>query len=184
MVRLSRPLCPIRPTSLTPGADRAYSLAINLENMRSWIALSGSLVICYYNLMNNNYIDKLAFIYLKDRKILTTLSAGKDTWYIPGGKREEGESDIEALVREVKEELSVDIRPNTAKLYGVFEAQAHGKAEGMVVRMTCYEANFDGELHPSAEVEKMAFVNYGWKDKSSDVDKLIFDDLRSKNLID
>ena len=134
--------------------------------------------------MNSNYIDKLAFIYTKDRKVLSTLSAGKDTWYIPGGKREEGETDTEALSREVKEELTVDIKTATAKLYGVFEAQAHGKAEGMTVRMTCYQADFDGELRPSSEVEKMAFVNYNWKDKSSDVDKLIFEDLKAKNLID
>ncbi len=134
--------------------------------------------------MTDKYIDKLAFIYIKDRKVLSTLSAGKDTWYIPGGKCEEGESDLQALVREVKEELTVDILENTVKPYGVFEAQAHGKAEGMIVRMTCFEAEFDGELKPSAEVAEMAFVNYGWKDKSSDVDKLIFEDLKSKDLID
>jgi 8-oxo-dGTP diphosphatase len=134
--------------------------------------------------MNDKYIDKLAFVYIKDRQLLSTLSTGKDTWYIPGGKREEGESDLEALSREVKEELLVDINVDTVKLYGVFEAQAHGKAEGMIVRMTCYEADFDGELHPSAEVERMAFVNYDWKERSSDVDKLIFDDLKAKNLID
>lgn len=138
----------------------------------------------YNKHMNNNYIDKLAFIYIKDRKLLSTLSAGKDIWYIPGGKREEGENDIEALAREVREELSVDIKSDTAKLYGIFEAQAHGKAEGMIVRMTCYQADFDGELQPSAEVEKMAFVGYDWKDKSSEVDKLIFGDLKAKNLID
>lgn len=134
--------------------------------------------------MNDGYIDKLAFIYLKDRKLLSTLSHGKDTWYIPGGKREDGESDIDALAREVKEELSVDINRDTAKLYGVFEAQAHGKAEGMIVRMTCYEAEFEGELTSSAEVAELAFVDYGWKDQSSDVDKLIFDDLKARNLID
>ncbi len=78
--------------------------------------------------MTDKYIDKLAFIYIKDRKVLSTLSAGKDTWYIPGGKREEGESDLQALVREVKEELTVDILENTVKPYGVFQAQSHGKA--------------------------------------------------------
>jgi len=134
--------------------------------------------------MNEKYIDKLAFIYIRDRKLLSTLSHGKDTWYIPGGKREDGESDIDALAREVKEELSVDINRDTAKLYGVFEAQAHGKAEGMIVRMTCYEAEFEGELTPSAEVAELAFVDYDWKDQSSDVDKLIFDDLKARNLID
>lgn len=40
--------------------------------------------------MQKTYIDKLAYIYIKDHKVLTTLSRGKDTWYIPGGKREKG----------------------------------------------------------------------------------------------
>jgi 8-oxo-dGTP pyrophosphatase MutT (NUDIX family) len=59
------------------------------------------------------FIDKLAYIEIKDRKLLVTLSQGKDTWYIPGGKRNGNETDLEALAREVKEELSVNLKPNT-----------------------------------------------------------------------
>ncbi len=134
--------------------------------------------------MEKSYIDKLAYILIKDRKILTTRSIGKDVWYIPGGKREGNETDVEALTREVEEELSVELKPKTIKHYGTFEAQAHGKPEGTVVRMTCYEAEFDGNLRPAAEIEEMSFVNYDWKAKSSPVDVLIFDDLKSKGLID
>jgi len=133
--------------------------------------------------MQKNYIDKLAYIHLKDGKILTTLSKGKDTWYIPGGKREGDETDHEALMREVKEELTVELRPSTIRHYGTFEAQAHGKPEGTIVRMTCYEAEFDGELRPSSEIEDIAFVDYSWKAKSSLVDGLIFDDLKLKRLL-
>lgn len=50
-------------------------------------------------------IDKIAWIHTKDGKILSTLSKGKSTYYIPGGKREGDETDLETLVREVKEEL-------------------------------------------------------------------------------
>ena len=76
-------------------------------------------------------IDKVALIYVKDGKVLTTLSKGKDTYYMPGGKRELGESDNETLIREIKEELSVDVIEDTIKFYGTFEAQAEGKAEGI-----------------------------------------------------
>ncbi len=131
-----------------------------------------------------DYIDKLALIEIQDRKLLSTLSRGKDTWYIPGGKREGQESDSEALIREIREELTVDLIPETIKPYGVFEAQAHGKSEGMIVRMTCFTAKYHGNLKPSQEVAEMKFVNYEWKDKSSPVDKIIFDDLKTKGLID
>lgn len=134
--------------------------------------------------MHKDYIDKLAYILIKDKKILVTLSKGKDTWYIPGGKREAGETDHQALVREVKEELTVDLIESTIKKYGVFEAQAHGKPLGTVVRMTCYQADYKGEMNPSSEIEKMDFFSYDQIDNVSPVDVLIFEDLKEKGLIE
>ena len=134
--------------------------------------------------MEKTYIDKLAFIELRDRKVLETKSKGKDTWYIPGGKREAGESDEATLIREVREELAVDIDPTTLVHYGTFEAQAHGKPEGTVVRMTCYQAKYSGTLTPSAEVDCMEWFDFSKKSLTSPVDHLIFDDLKAKNLID
>jgi len=128
-------------------------------------------------------IDKVALIYIKDGKILSTLVEGKDTYYFPGGKREGNETDEETLVRECKEEMTVDIKVDTMKYYGIFEAQAHGKAEGVIVKMTCYTAEFDGELVPSAEIEKLVWLDYNDLDKISPVDRLIFEDLHQKGLI-
>lgn len=133
--------------------------------------------------MEKTYIDKLAFIELRDGKVLETKSRGKDTWYIPGGKRNPGESDADALIREIKEELNVDIDPTSMVHYGTFEAPAHGKPEGTMVRMTCYQARYSGELTPNTEVEMMDWFDYSKKALTSAVDQLIFDDLKSKNLI-
>ena len=71
-------------------------------------------------------IDKVALLYVKDGKILSTRSKGKDKYYLPGGKREGDEADLETLAREIREELSVDLVEATARFYGTFEAQAHG----------------------------------------------------------
>ena len=128
-------------------------------------------------------IDKIALLYLKDGKILSTLSKGKDTYYIPGGKRETGETDEETLIRECKEELSIDIKKDTIKYYGSFSAQAHGKAEGILVKMTCYMADFEGKLKASSEIQEIRWLNYSDLDKISPVDKLIFEDLHNKNYL-
>ena len=128
-------------------------------------------------------IVKVAFLYLQDGKILSTRSKGKDKYYIPGGKREAGESDIETLVREVKEELSVDIIESSAKFYGVFEAQAHGKAEGVIVKMTCYTAEFAGELKADSEIAEIVWLTTADMEAVSPVDKLIFADLKQKGLL-
>ena len=134
--------------------------------------------------MEKTFIDKLAWIYIKDRKILSSRSRGKDTYYIPGGKRAEGESDEQALVREVKEELSVDLIPATLRHFGVFEAQAHGKPEGIIVRMTCYTGEYEGAISPAAEVEEIIWLTHAGREKSSPVDKIILDYLKGKDRID
>ena len=129
-------------------------------------------------------IDKVAFLYLKDGKILSTLSKGKDTYYIPGGKREGNETDEQTLIRECKEELTIDIKKETIKYYGTFEAQAHGKAEGILVRMTCYMAEFEGELKTNSEIKEMIWLDYSNLNvKISPVDQLIFKDLYEKGFI-
>ncbi len=84
---------------------------------------------------NPSYVDKLAWIHIVDGEILCTISKSKDTYYLPGGKREAGETDQQALTREIKEELTVDLIPETIQSVGVFEAQAHGKPAGVPVRM-------------------------------------------------
>ncbi len=38
-------------------------------------------------------VDKIAFIAIKNGKILSTKSKGKTKYYIPGGKRQSGETD-------------------------------------------------------------------------------------------
>lgn len=128
-------------------------------------------------------IDKIALIYLKEGKILSTLSKGKDTYYIPGGKREGMETDKQTLIRECREELTIDIIEDTIKYYGTFEAQAHGKAEGVLVKMTCYSAEFKGELKASSEIQEIKWLSYSDLDKISPVDKLIFKDLYEKKLL-
>ena len=128
-------------------------------------------------------IDKLAWIHIVDQHILSTRSKGKDTYYIPGGKREQGETDEAALIREIQEELSVDLLPETITYFGRFEAQAHGQAEGVIVQMTCYTAEYTGELHPSHEIEEMVWLQHRDKERSSPVDKIIFDYLKNEGLI-
>ncbi|MDN3691296.1 NUDIX domain-containing protein [Chryseobacterium tructae] len=134
--------------------------------------------------MTNKIIDKLAWIELKDKAILSTKSYGKDKYYIPGGKRETGETDEQALIREISEELSVTINPETLNYVGTFEAQAHSHDEGILVKMTCYSGEYSGELQTNSEIEEMKWLKYSDKDKISEVDKIIFDYLRDNNLLD
>ncbi|MEP0820824.1 NUDIX domain-containing protein [Trichocoleus desertorum GB2-A4] len=50
-------------------------------------------------------------------------------FYLPGGKREKGESDWEALPREVQEELNVSLIADTLTEVLVVQEVAHGYTE-------------------------------------------------------
>lgn len=128
-------------------------------------------------------IDKMAWVHIVDRKVLCVRSHGKDMYYMPGGKRDPGESDQETLVREIEEELRVRIRPETVSYFGTFEAQAHGKPEGVVVSMACYQGEYTGELQPASEIAELAWLSYSDMDKVSVVVKLIFEKLYEMKLL-
>lgn len=119
-------------------------------------------------------IDKIAFIEIKDGQILSTRSKGKTKFYIPGGKRESGETDEATLIREIAEELDVKIKSDTIEYVGTFKAQSDGAKEGVLVKMTCYKATYEGILKPASEIEEIKWLNYKNLDIISEVDKKIF----------
>ena len=147
---------------------------------------------------DKNYIDKLALILINsDNKQLVARSFGKTVYYTPGGKREAGESDIEALCRECQEELDVDLltatkTPANIVPYGTFQAQAYGKPEGTMVRMTCFrvlpresEIELENLVKPSEEVEELKWVDSNFdRDKLTVTGIMILEDLKEKNIID
>lgn len=130
-----------------------------------------------------NFIDKIAWLHLHDGRVLSTRSRGKDRYYFPGGKREPGETDTQTLLREIKEELTVDLDAATLVHAGTFRAQAHGHPEGLLVQMTCYYAAYFGQLQPAAEIEEVVWLTYRHRPAVSPVDQLIFDWLKQQQLL-
>jgi 8-oxo-dGTP diphosphatase len=129
-------------------------------------------------------IFKSALIVIRERKMLVTSESGVGFFKLPGGKREGRENYEQALIREVREELGVDIIPETIKFYGSFKAQAHGKPLGTVVRAKCYTADFAGKLKASGEVEKLVWVTSKCTKNMTPIGQLVQSDLKSKGLID
>lgn len=128
-------------------------------------------------------IDKIALIKIENGKILSTKSKGKNKYYIPGGKRENDESDEQTLIREIKEELSVDIIKESIEYVGTFKAQSDGAMEGIIVKMTCYKANYKGDLIADNEIEEIRWLNFNDLEIISEVDKIIFKHLKDKGLL-
>ncbi|MBY5947731.1 NUDIX hydrolase [Photobacterium rosenbergii] len=131
----------------------------------------------------NKVIDKLAWVLIQNGKFLVVRSKGKELFYLPGGKREVGESDEQALIREIKEELSVELAPESIEYMETFTAQADGKAEGVSVKLTCYFAEFSGELAPAAEIEEHKFIDGNDEAVCSAAALVVLKWLESKSLV-
>ncbi|WP_225838950.1 NUDIX domain-containing protein [Streptomyces sp. NK08204] len=128
-------------------------------------------------------IDTVAWVRIEGGRILCARPRGKDVFYVPGGKREGVESDLETLVREVEEELTVLLDPKTVVHAGTYEAGDPGLPDGTVVRMACYTAEYQGDLTPSSEIEEMAWFSYADRDLVPPVDQMLFDDLKADGVL-
>jgi 8-oxo-dGTP diphosphatase len=125
-------------------------------------------------------IDTVAWVRVEHGRILCARPRGKDVFYIPGGKREGGESDLEALRREITEELAVTLLRGTVRHVGTYEAaQPDGQPDRAIVRMSCYTGDYSGTLTPSSEIAEFAWFGYADRPRVPPVDQLLFDDLNA-----
>ena len=126
------------------------------------------------------FIDTVAWVCLENGRILCVRPRGRDVFFIPGGKREGGESDLQTLLREISEELTVQLRPETAAHVGTYEAdERHDLPRGATVRMSCYTGDYTGTLAASSEIDELAWFCYADRSRVPPVDQLLFDDLKA-----
>jgi 8-oxo-dGTP diphosphatase len=120
-------------------------------------------------------IDTVAWVRLEGGRILCARPRGKDVFYIPGGKREGAETDLQTLLREIAEELTVALLSETVQHVGTYEAGQ--------VRMACYSADYQGTLEPSSEIDELAWFSYADRPRVPAVDQLLFDDLQASGAL-
>jgi len=128
------------------------------------------------------YFDKIALLVIKDKKVLMARSKGKEHFYMPGGKREAGESDVECLLRECREELGIEVDLSSAFLYGVFSSFSY--VDKPFARLKMYFANFTGTPTPSSEIEEIGWLGFADREKAIGSGRILLDELYWKGMVD
>ena len=129
------------------------------------------------------HIDKLALLQVQDNRLLMVRSQGKALFYLPGGKREAGESDTQALCREIAEELAVTLDPDSLQHQVTLSAQADGKPAGTLVRLTCYTGHYAGTPQPAAEIAELAWLGLADRARCSAAALQVLEWLQAQGLL-
>jgi mutator protein MutT len=104
-------------------------------------------------------IHKAAGIIIQRGKLLHEKSMGKPAYIAPGGRIEEGESPKQALIRELKEELSITVKEADLEPFDMFTAEA-ANHPGQIVHMQVYTVKkWQGDIKAANEVEKLLWLD-------------------------
>ena len=122
-------------------------------------------------------MEKVAWVHVRDGRLLVARNAGRDRFYLPGGRRETGESDLDTLTREVHEELGVRLDLSTVAHFLTCTARRDGSDE--MLRMLCYTATHQGELRPRGEIAELGWFTHADHDRVTEAEHHVMEALRA-----
>ncbi|MBD8095927.1 NUDIX domain-containing protein [Pseudomonas fluorescens] len=94
----------------------------------------------------------------RDGQTLLVRKRGTQAFMQPGGKVDAGEQPIEALSRELQEELNLRIDPTHAVYLGQFSAPAVNEP-GFTVQAELFQVTIDAAVSPAAEIEEVRWID-------------------------
>lgn len=117
-------------------------------------------------------IDKVGGIILKDKKILVQRkNNNREECIIPGGKREDNETDFETLKRELMEELTVELQE--AEFFGEYHDQACFSGKPLCVK--AYLTKIKGTIKCNNEIKEAIWIDKNYKEKGIKLGSILED---------
>jgi 8-oxo-dGTP pyrophosphatase MutT (NUDIX family) len=120
-------------------------------------------------------VEKVAWVLVRDCRLLVARNRDRELFYLPGGRREPDESHADTLVREAMEELRVRIDPSTMRLVAEVTAPRDGASD--LVRMTCYTAEHMGDIVPANEIAEVGWFTVADYGRLTSAEQQVIDQL-------
>lgn len=124
---------------------------------------------------------------IENRKLLLAYSSNKQCFYLPGGKVDKGETPLQALCREIKEELNVALSHSDLEYYAHVTAPAYGENDGIIMEQDCFltrrtiEPEAEGEI---SEVKYFSLQEYLNEPNTAPGAVIVLQQLKAEGYID
>lgn len=103
--------------------------------------------------------NTVGLVVIQENKLLLAFSNNKKAWYLPGGKIDAGETPVQALQREILEELGIQLQTTDLQYYTHITALAFGEEENLVMEQDCYRYTLTEKLQPGNEIGGVQFFS-------------------------
>ncbi len=114
------------------------------------------LVKTFFN-SQENMIKTSALISIQNNQILLVRVRDNTIWYFPGGKIEHGETHLETVIRELDEELNVQMSASELTYLGEVVTDNHDRTD--TVSVHCYLGEITQDIQPCAEISELKWFN-------------------------
>jgi len=111
-------------------------------------------------------MSKIGAAIVRDGKLLIVKESGLEKYGIPGGTIKPNETDIDCLMREIKEELSTTIKTDSLDFIGTFEDVAMNEPN-KIIQIKLYKVELEDKPTKSPEIEDIS-----WFGKNDDLNIL------------
>jgi len=101
-------------------------------------------------------IKKCAILLVRNNRVLLTREENDKRFLTPGGKYNDGETDIQCLQRELEEEIGTKAKENTLKFLQEFEYE---DGDDRTVNIRTYTGELENEPKPSGEIEEIKWFS-------------------------
>jgi 8-oxo-dGTP diphosphatase len=103
-------------------------------------------------------IVKVGLLLVDGPSFLVTRKRGTTSFLIPGGKHENGEDDVQAIIREIREELNCGVDTASLKYIGDFTDAAANEPDSTIT-VKLYSGAIKGSPVASSEIEELRWFD-------------------------
>lgn len=108
--------------------------------------------------MKKHDFHKGAGVIIIDKKLLVVREFNEDFFIAPGGRVEGSEKPAQAVIRELKEEIGIDVDEQDLEYFGTYYDEAAGD-KGMILKMDAFIVKkWIGSLDHSSEIEEVRWI--------------------------